>query len=107
MTIIWQRRHWAVFSVLLACQAVGLWALASRGALALAAERTAVRVPTFLIWMYLPVWIVGSVFLTSVIVIMVLDTAFHKPASGKAALGLFVLWLFCVIGGVALWRLVR
>jgi hypothetical protein len=82
-----------------------LWTLARRGAVTVAGET--LRLPAFVGWLYVPGWIIGSVFLTSVIVVKLYDSVFPEGLSKKAALGLIILWLLCILGGVLLWRLVR
>lgn len=101
MTFHWQRRHWVVFVVLLMCQAFGLWALAGRGALAI--SRDTLRVPLF----YLPAWVIGLAFLTTLVLVGLFDVMFPKRLSRQSVLGLIVLFLICVCGGVLLWRLLR
>ncbi len=101
MTFNWQRRHWVVFAVLLMCQALGLWVSAGRGALAI--SRDTLRVPL----LYVPVWVIGSAFLTTLVVVSFFDVVFPKRLSRKSILGLIVFFLICGCGGVLLWRLLR
>jgi hypothetical protein len=97
MTIHWQRKHWIVFTVLLASQALGIWALVQRSAL----HRGTLRVPFFLV----PVWLIGSVFLTTLIVVEVFNAAF--PKGRKPTLSLVMLWLVSIAAGILVWRLIR
>ncbi len=77
MTIKWQRTHWIVFLVLLVCQAFGVWALVQRSGL----HDGTLRVPFF----FVPVWIIGSAFLTTVIVVEVVS-AVWKSTRAKGIL---------------------
>jgi hypothetical protein len=97
MTINWQRKHWIVFTALLASQAFGLWALVQRTGL----HEGTLRVPLF----FVPVWVTGSVFLTTAIVVEVFSAAF--PNGRKSALSLIIFWVVCVVAGVVVWRLIR
>jgi hypothetical protein len=101
MTFNWQRHHWVVLAVLLVCQVLGLWALESRGALAI--SRDTLRVPL----LYLPAWVIGSAFLATLVVVSLFDVVFPKHLSRKSILGLIVFFLTCGCGGVLLWWLLR
>ncbi len=101
MTFRWERRHSVVFVVLLACQAFGVWVIATRGVLATSGD--ALRGLLFL----LPGWIIGSAFLTSIIIVKLCDVTFPKHWSAKSALGVVVFWLVCIGAGILLWRVIR
>ncbi len=94
MTVVWQRRHWVLFGILLACEVLGLSLSASRAAIPVAP----------LLWLLLAVWIIGSAFLTTLIVIALFDAGVRPFYRGKSALGLAVLWLACAIAGFVLWQ---
>jgi hypothetical protein len=97
MTINWHRKHWIVFVALLVLQAFGFWATVQRSGL----HEGTLRVPLF----FIPVWVIGSVFLTTLIIIEVFNAAF--PNGRKSVLSLTVFWLVSVVAGILLWRLIR
>jgi hypothetical protein len=97
MNIRWERKHWVVFTVLLASQAFGLWELAHRGGMSAAG----IRVPLF----FLPAWVIGSVFLTTIIIVKVFSTVL--PSGRKTVSSLLLFWAVCVAAGVVLWQLIR
>lgn len=97
MRFNWQGKHWIVFAVLLVCQALGLWALAQRSGL----HNGTLRVPFF----FIPLWVVGSVFLTTVVVVEMFTTVF--PNGRKSLLSLTVFWVLCIVTGVLVWRMSR
>ena len=101
MTFNWERRHWIVFVVLLACQVFGLWTTASRGALAMSRDTMRLALVS------LPAWVIGSAFLTTLIVVRLFDVVYPKSFSAKSVLGFIVFWLMCIVGGVLPWRLIR
>jgi hypothetical protein len=101
MTFRWERRHSVVFVVLLACQVFGVWAIATRGVLA--TSRDGLRG----LLMFLPGWIIGSAFLTSIIIVRLCEVTFPRHWSAKSALGFVVFWLVCIGAGVLLWRVIR
>jgi hypothetical protein len=97
MTINWQRKHWIVFAILLASQAGGIWVVVQRTGL----QEGTLRVPFFLV----PAWVIGSVFLTTLIVVELFTKAF--PNGRKSVLTLIIFWVVCIVAGVLLWRLLR
>jgi hypothetical protein len=73
MTITWGRRHWLTFAVLLACQVLGLYTMARRGAF------DGLRIHFKSDWLStLGGWVTGSAFLTTTILSKLFEAVFPR-----------------------------